>query len=131
MNPNNMGVDELRLAVQELRRYIEIPPAEFKRLRERAYFYERQLMQISTFLGRDARDAPGHDKSIAGLVCEEIKRLQAGIAAVSNLINESQGVAGLHLNGDEAPWEELLKGGKYEEWLRDFSDAVEAAKEER
>lgn len=33
------------------------------------------------------------------------------------LINESYGVVGLHGNGDEAPWSELLTGGHFEEWL--------------
>ncbi len=30
------------------------------------------------------------------------------------LVAESDGVVGLHLNGDEAPWDELLPGGRYE-----------------
>ena len=57
----------------------------------------------------------------------EIARLKAGVTAVQSLINESQGVAGLHLNGDLAPWDELLAGGRFEEWLRDFSEAARAA----
>jgi hypothetical protein len=39
------------------------------------------------------------------------------------LINNSHGVAGLHLNGDGAPWDELLAGGRFEDWLRSLSDA--------
>lgn len=31
-----------------------------------------------------------------------------------DLISESEGVAGLHLNGDLAPWDELLPGGRFE-----------------
>jgi hypothetical protein len=42
--------------------------------------------------------------------------------ALTALIQESEGVAGLHLNGDVAPWEELLAGGRYEEWLRAYDD---------
>lgn len=53
-----------------------------------------------------------------------IAELEAGVLAVSELISESRGVAGLHLNGDdEAPWGDLLEGGRYEAWLRDFSAA--------
>lgn len=33
------------------------------------------------------------------------------------LIAESGGVYGLHMNGDPSPWEELTAGGRYEEWL--------------
>ena len=36
---------------------------------------------------------------------------------VFDLIDESEGVAGLHLNGDLAPWSELTDGGRFEEWL--------------
>ena len=54
----------------------------------------------------------------------DAKRLRRGIDAVQVLINESRGVVGLHLNGDEAPWDELLAGGRFEEWLREFSAAV-------
>ena len=60
----------------------------------------------------------------------ELARVQAvveaarkGLTAVRGLINDSRGVVGLHLNGDEAPWDELLAGGQYESWLFDFSAA--------
>ena len=39
------------------------------------------------------------------------------VEAVDDLINESHGVDGLHLNGDVAPWDSLLPGGEYESWL--------------
>ena len=53
----------------------------------------------------------------------EVERLRKGIAAVSSLIADSSGVYGLHLNGDPAPWDELLSGGRFEEWLADFDAA--------
>lgn len=37
--------------------------------------------------------------------------------AIEDLANHSTGVAGLHLNGDMAEWDELMPGGRYEEWL--------------
>ena len=52
-----------------------------------------------------------------------IEDLEQGIEAVRNLMNESHGVAGLHLNGEVAPWEELEKGGRHEEWLAAFNYA--------
>lgn len=36
---------------------------------------------------------------------------------LDDLIGQSRGVIGLHLNGDEAPWEDLCEGGRYEGWL--------------
>ena len=43
-----------------------------------------------------------------------------GIEAVRDLITESSGVAGLHLNGDIAPWDDLEEGGEFWEWLTMF-----------
>lgn len=61
---------------------------------------------------------------------DEAKRLQRenaalrkGIIAVAELIAESDGAAGLHMNGDVAPWPTLLEGGHFESWLLDFSIA--------
>lgn len=51
-------------------------------------------------------------------------RLRAGLKAVEGLINDSHGVAGLHLNGDVASWDELRTGGRFEEWLRDFDASL-------
>lgn len=47
--------------------------------------------------------------------------VQAAATFVSDfdqLVAESKGVDGLHLNGEIAPWGDLLAGGRYEEWLR-------------
>ena len=54
-----------------------------------------------------------------------VRELEAAVDAVRNLINNSEGVAGLHLNGDVAPWDELMEGGEYEAWL----DALAAVNE--
>jgi hypothetical protein len=53
----------------------------------------------------------------------ELAVLLAAVEAVTTLIGESEGVAGLHLNGDLAPWDELLEGGQFEEWLAPLSAA--------
>lgn len=39
------------------------------------------------------------------------------IGAVDDLIADSGGVYGLHMNGDPAPWGELTEGGRFEGWL--------------
>ena len=57
------------------------------------------------------------------------ERLAAGIAAVRDLIDESKGVTGLHRNGDDAPWGDLLRWGWLEGWLLAFSDAETAIAE--
>lgn len=42
------------------------------------------------------------------------------------LFGSSQGVAGLHRNGDIAYWIELCEGGRFEEWLGSLSKAEQA-----
>ena len=43
-----------------------------------------------------------------------IAKLEAVRVALADLIDNSEGVAGYHLNGDLAPWSELVAGGRYE-----------------
>lgn len=56
---------------------------------------------------------------------ERIATLEKGIRAVMDLINDSQGVAGLHRNGDVADWSNLRSGGSFEDLLLDFDDACD------
>ena len=49
-----------------------------------------------------------------------LEKLIKGLRAVAGLMAESQGVAGLHLNGDVAAWDELLQNA----WLEDYHDAM-------
>ena len=44
---------------------------------------------------------------------------RALLRAIDDLIRHSEGVYGLHRNGDNAPWEELIEGGRYGDWLED------------
>jgi hypothetical protein len=52
---------------------------------------------------------------------EERDQLKAQVngmkQAIDDLVRDSEGVAGLHQNGDVAPWDELLTGGRFDEWL--------------
>jgi hypothetical protein len=36
---------------------------------------------------------------------------------VESLIADSEGVYGLHDNGDPAPWDDLMEGGQFEDWI--------------
>lgn len=61
---------------------------------------------------------------------KEAKRLaelvavaRCGLTAVFELIEASDGVKGLHDNGDDAPWSELQRGGRFDSWLGEFSVA--------
>lgn len=40
-----------------------------------------------------------------------------------DLVSSSSGVAGLHLDGDPAPWIDLTEVGRFEEWTQAFVDA--------
>jgi hypothetical protein len=48
---------------------------------------------------------------------------------VDCLMDDSFGVAGLHLNGEIAPWDSLLEGGCYEGWLGDLVQVLARHKE--
>lgn len=39
---------------------------------------------------------------------------------IDELIGNSEGVAGLHMNGDVAPWSSLTEGGEFGSWLGSF-----------
>lgn len=51
------------------------------------------------------------------IASELLETAEAVLSDINGLIAESAGVCGLHLNGDDAPWQELLAGGEYEGWL--------------
>ncbi len=55
--------------------------AELARLREKADSYGKQLIDIGTTLGGDARDVISEDKSIAGLVKQKFAALRAAAEA--------------------------------------------------
>ncbi len=52
-----------------------------------------------------------------------IETVHKGLMDVINLMNESEGVAGLHLNGNLAPWSEFEQQNNGE-WFSDFWEAV-------
>jgi hypothetical protein len=54
---------------------------------------------------------------------ERVKVLEEGIRDVAELIDNSAGVYGLHLNGEPSPWVSLMTGGRDEEWLLKFNKA--------
>lgn len=73
------------------------------------------------------RRSDPRDEVIARLV-EAAKALRHDIA---DLVANSEGVAGLHLNGDVAEWGSLLPGGAFGAWLdslSEFDAALAAAK---
>lgn len=55
---------------------------------------------------------------------EERDEAVKALLKVESLMDQSYGVAGLHLNGEDAPWSELRTGGRFEEWLVDVDTAV-------
>jgi len=60
---------------------------------------------------------------VAELIAER-DALRKGLEAVAAVIDNSDGVNGLHLNGDLATWASLRTGGRFESWLLDFDAAL-------
>ena len=54
-----------------------------------------------------------------------LKLSREALGEVQDLIGESHGVYGLHLNGDESPWNELEQGGEFER-LTSLNEALAA-----
>lgn len=79
------------------------------------------------------RDFEAHESELKKYITQlqdELKKerdenavLKAGLLSVRQLMNDSYGVAGLHENGEVAPWNELEQGGRFEEWLYAFNRA--------
>jgi hypothetical protein len=58
----------------------------------------------------------------AEVLLNELERLRQLEIDLRGLIKDSDGVAGLHLNGDLAPWSELVPGGNFGIWLAHFKE---------
>jgi hypothetical protein len=58
--------------------------------------------------------------------------LEGVLADIENLMSESEGVSGLHRNGDIAPWCELEEGGQFERfsWISKAQAALAKARGE-
>jgi len=55
----------------------------------------------------------------------DIAELVAMLNKVEDLMTDSVGVEGLHMNGDLATWDSLLTGGFYEDWLGGFNELLD------
>lgn len=55
--------------------------------------------------------------------------LERAVSDIADLIAESEGVYGLHQNGDPSPWSELLAGGRFEDWLGSLDAAFAALRD--
>lgn len=64
------------------------------------------------------------EDAVAAIEDFKKKKLVDGLLAVEALIAQSDGVIGLHRNGDSATWDELRAGGRLESWLSEFDEAL-------
>jgi len=96
---------------------------EITLLQKRVRIAEESKARAWANAGILERARQAQDKTIADLR-ERLAKAEKGIREVDALICESQGVYGLHLNGDVSPWSELLPPGRFSEWLQDFADAL-------
>ena len=57
---------------------------------------------------------------------QKIEAAKKGLRDIAELMGSSDGIYGLHRNGDPSPWSELREGGEFEKWLHDFEVACSA-----
>jgi len=74
------------------------------------------MIPVGECVGPIEEDIEWHLKRLRA----RIATLEAAVDAVKNLINESRGVAGLHLNDGIAEWDELMESA----WLEPLSAAL-------
>jgi hypothetical protein len=77
------------------------------------YLKDNLAFNIASRISAAEREAAIARESNRALI-DAIQSLQG---AITDLINDSEGVYGLHRNGDPAPWSELTLGGRFEEWI--------------
>lgn len=103
----------------ELRQRLEDAGAEIGELNE--HFHAHKLGTLATVARKRAAGRNYARKRIEQLEAELEAARAAGaalVASVDALIADSDGVYGLHLNGDVAHWGELVTGGEFENWLK-------------
>lgn len=88
-------------------------------LRSKLTELESQLAMAGTAEIEAQRAANEQLTNEIELIAAKCDRLTESFAT---LMEHSTGVAGLHLNGDVAPWSELTEGGRFEEWLLPLSE---------
>lgn len=64
-------------------------------------------------------------RSSDAAIKELVEALDKACRSINDLIESSEGVAGLHLNGDVASWGSLRAGGRFESWLIEFDEACD------
>lgn len=76
------------------------------------------------------QEASSVQRLVSGLATNEkdalLELLILGVRDVEELMRESRGVCGLHMNGDDAEWSSLVTGGSFEDWLHRWNQGVVA-----
>ncbi len=80
-------------------------------------------------LPKEMQEAYARLFAAASVLQAALKKL---LGDIDSLIAESGGVCGLHRNGDDAPWSELVDDGRFGDWLplEHARAALKAAKEQ-
>lgn len=77
------------------------------------YLRDNLAFNIASRINSAEREA-ARDRETSKMLTTALERL---LHDVDDLMGQSEGVTGLHLNGDLAPWSELGEGGRSEPWL--------------
>ena len=84
-------------------------------------------LQLNLEAAREGMNTGDIEAAVAAIDAFYIRKLIDGLRTIECLIDSTNGVDGLHNNGDFARWETLRTGGRFEGWLMAFDDALEIA----
>lgn len=121
-HPDIVGVT---MMMDEVRLYREMSPGVVLGLIERLETAEEARREAQRQLQEAIEERNGATVEARRQNADLLAALKGLASDIQGLISESDGVAGLHLNGDIAPWGELEEGGRFER-ISHMSDAMAA-----
>ena len=88
----------------------------------------RENNELGARIGREINIENKQQAEMIEKQSAALKLAREALTEVQDLIGESSGVYGLHLNGDESPWSEVEQGGRFER-LTTLPEALAAINE--
>jgi len=87
---------------------------------------ERDAAILAVEMSEAAAFSAGYEAAADARQADLAKAAITALHDIDDLVANSEGVSGLHLNGDIAPWSEIMDGGAHGAWLQSVERLREA-----